>query len=553
MSQPMRATDVAGAVGSTLHALGVDRVFGLVGSGNFIVTTSLIQGGATFLSARHETSAVTMADGFARVSGAVGVVTVHQGPGFTNALTGLAESAKAGTPLVLVAADTPSEWTDSNFLVDQAAMARAVGAEVLEVESAPDAVETTKRAFHLARDEHRAVVLLLPLDVQGEPVDQPIPGTEAASTADHWPDPADIAAMTEAVAASNRPLIVAGRGAVVSESSDVLRRLGSRMGSLLATSANAHGLFANDPFSLGISGGFASPVAAEMIPECDLVLSFGASLNRWTTRHGRLLRHGPRIVQVDRVYDRIGLHVSPEIGVVGDVHATADALLTSLESAGVDRPRWRSEDVARRIASGGWHSHTFEDQSTDDRIDPRSFTLALDELLPLERTVTIDSGHFSGWAAMYLRVPDARGFVFNQAYQSVGVGFGAAIGAAVANPNRVSVAAVGDGGAFMTLGELDTAVRSEMPIAVIIYNDDAYGAEVHHFGPDGHPLDTVRFPETDLAAIGRAAGARGVTVRQLADLETVRKWAAEPSGTIVIDAKVSADVVGAWLPEAFRQ
>ena len=153
---------------------------------------------------------------------------------------------------------------------------------------------------------------------------------------------------------------------------------------------------------------------------------------------------------------------------------------------------------------------------------------------------------------MYLRVPDARGFVFNQAYQAVGVGLGAAIGAAVANPKRISVAAIGDGGAFMTLGELDTAVRSKMPIAVIVYNDDAYGAEVHHFGPGGHPLDTVRFPETDVAAIGRAAGARGVTIRQRADLEAVREWVVEPTGTIIVDAKVSPDVVGAWLPEAFR-
>src|SRR5207249_6577037 len=134
---------------------------------------------------------------------------------------------------------------------------------------------------------------------------------------------------------------------------------------------------------------------------------------------------------------------------------------------------------------------------------------ALDDLLPAERTVAIDSGHFMGYPAMYLRVPDERALVFTQAIQAVGLGLSSGIGAAVARPDRLTVAALGDGGALMGLADLETAARLRLRMLIVIYNDAAYGAEVHHFGPQGHRLDIVRFPDVDFAAPGRAVGLHG--------------------------------------------
>src|SRR4051812_36827460 len=119
---------VADVVARCLHDEGVETFFGVVGSGNFTVTTSLHARGARFVAARHENGAICMADAHARLSGQLGCVSVHQGPGFTNAITGLTEAAKARTPLVLVAADTPAGETRSNFFVEQARIAEAVGA-----------------------------------------------------------------------------------------------------------------------------------------------------------------------------------------------------------------------------------------------------------------------------------------------------------------------------------------------------------------------------------------------------------------------------------------
>src|SRR6202041_129387 len=145
----------------------------------------------------------------------------------------------------------------------------------------------------------------------------------------------------------------------------------------------------------------------------------------------------------------------------------------------------------------------FQPEAEAGRVDPRTLTIALDDLLPAERTVVTDSGNFMGYPAMFLGVPDEHGFVFTQAFQSVGLGLATALGAAIARPDRLTVAALGDGGALMGSSELETAVRLGISNLVVVYDDEAYGAEVHHFGLAGDPLVTVRFPPADTAAIVR--------------------------------------------------
>src|SRR3954452_1044779 len=163
---------VADVVARCLHDEGVETFFGVVGSGNFTVTTSLHARGARFVAARHENGAICMADAHARVSGQLGCVSVHQGPGFTNAITGLTEAAKARTPLVLVAADTPAGETRSNFYVEQARMAGAGGGGPGGVTRARGPYADTMKAVRTALSR-RAVVLNLPLDVAGEEAEWP--------------------------------------------------------------------------------------------------------------------------------------------------------------------------------------------------------------------------------------------------------------------------------------------------------------------------------------------------------------------------------------------
>ncbi|OLE78518.1 MAG: acetolactate synthase [Actinobacteria bacterium 13_1_20CM_2_65_11] len=537
-------------MGEALGEVGVNRVFGLLGSGNLEVTNALVASGATFVAARHETGAVTMADAYARVTGGLGVCTVHQGPGLTNAMTGLAEAVKSRTPLLLLAAEVAASAVRSNFRIDQSNLVASVGAIPERLNGPATAVADAFRAVRRARIERRPVVLMMPLDIQA---------AESASHGDLLPAPMPsavrpaedaVAEIAQRIRLARRPLILAGRGAVVANSRDELERLGDLVGALFATSVVANGLFSGNPWSLGISGGFTPPAAAELIAEADLVLAFGASLNMWTTRHGRLLSPQAVVVQIDHEAQALGSHHRVDLPVVGDVKQTAGALLQLLDKK---ESGWRTPQLADLIRDRTWRTEHYEDASTDQCIDPRTLSIALDELLPLDRAVTVDSGHFMGYAPMYLRIQSPDAFVFAQGFQSIGLGLASAIGAAVARPDRITVAALGDGGALMALPELETAARLGLGMLIVIYNDAAYSAEVHHFGPMGEPVNLVQFPDTDFAAIGRAVGLDGLTVRRRVDLEVLREWAASASRTgLVIDAKVVPTVVAPWLEDAFR-
>jgi thiamine pyrophosphate-dependent acetolactate synthase large subunit-like protein len=368
------------------------------------------------------------------------------------------------------------------------------------------------------------------------------------------PRPSDrsVVEVADLLEGASHPAIVAGRGAAMSGAREALEELADRVGAILATSAMAHGLFADHPYGVGIAGGFSSSLAQRLLAQADVILAFGASLNHWTMRHGNLFSPEVRIAQVDLDGEMIGALHRVDVGVVGDATATARAVAVELERRGIEKEGFHDEAVAGEIARGRSRDEPYEDQGTAEHVDPRTLSIALDDLLPKERTVATDSGHFLGYPSMYLSVPDHKGFVFPNAFQSVGLGLASGIGAAVARPDRLCVAAVGDGGALMSLGELETAARYRLPMLVVVYNDSAYGAEVHHFGPKGQPVNIARFPDTDFAALARAVGAEGVAVRKEGDLAPVEGWLERRDGPLVVDAKVNPEVRAEWLEEAFR-
>ena len=235
------------------------------------------------------------------------------------------------------------------------------------------------------------------------------------------------------------------------------------------------------------------------------------------------------MVQVDLDEEAIGAHRPVALGVVGDAAATAEALLAALAGRAAPaprgaRPRWRREIAAAALARRALRRERDGRRARPAHAQHRARR-------PAARTSarsSVDSGAFMGWPSMYLRVPDAAGFVFPQAFQCVGLALGNAIGAAIARPDRLTVAALGDGGALMSLPELETLGRLGLPMLVVIYDDAAYGAEVHHFAPMGEAVDLAQFPDTDFAALARAAGCHGLTARSLDDLGAPARVARRP-------------------------
>jgi len=539
---------MAEAVGS-LH---VPLVFGLMGDGNLRFVTHLVDKvGVDYVGARHENAAVAMADGFARVRGGLGVCTVTQGPGLTNALTALTEAAKSGTPLLLVAGDTPTNALHHNQDIDQRAVVDALRIATHRVRGPATARADIHAAARRAAVESRPVVVSVPTDVQELDLTADRAPTGFPPVTAALPEAPAVAAAADLLSGCERPLIVAGCGAVRAGAGPAIRALAARIGALLSTTAPAKGLFSGDPFAVGIAGGFATRLGAELMARADVVLAFGASLNDWTTRAGGLYPASARVVHCDVNQAAIGALARADLALVGDAAASAAALVAELSARDHTRTGFRTPDVARTLGRHRPRDEIEDGAGDSGRCDPRLVMLALDDVLPLERTVAVDSGHFMGFPSTFLRVPDAAGWVFAQGFQSVGLGLGNAIGACLARPDRAAVLVVGDGGLMMALGDLETAVRRRVPLLVVVLNDAAFGAEVHALHALGLPTGHAHFGDPDFAAIAAALGARSATVREAGDLDQIRSWLAEPDGPFVVDCKVDVSVRGEWLEEAF--
>lgn len=539
-------------VAEMLGRLGHRTLFGLLGSGNFKLADHFVRHcDGRYIWLRHEAATVAAADAYAQVTHGLGVATVHQGPGFTNTLTALTQAIKERTPLLLLAADT-ARGRRVNQAVDEAAVAHALGAAVEQVHGGATAAADIARAAQRAQRERIPVVVPLPIDLQeelgerasGEPA-------EALNVPRSRPAPADVAAVADLIERSNRPVVLAGRGAVLADARASLEALGDRIGALLATSLVGNGLFAGNPRSMGVCGGFSSKLAERVVPRADLVLAFGAGLNQWTTMHGSMLAEAA-VVQCDADPLAIGRHHPIRLGLLGDAAEAADALLEELERRGFSSTGFRDGDVAAELR-GYVAADDYDEEPGEGTVDPRSLVVELDRLLPRERSVVYDGGHFHWFPTPYLSVPDADAFVPAQGFQAVGLGLGTAVGAAAARPERPVLALIGDGGTMMTLGELDAITAQGLDVVVAIFDDGAYGAEVHHFGPMGLPTGLVEFGERDFAAIAEAIGARAATITSVEELaQPVAAWLAELGGPLVLDCKVNRQVQAERLAEAFR-
>ena len=547
---------VASVIAGDLVAYGARRCFGLLGTANFKVSHGLVQAGVELIAARHECNAASMADAYAKATGELTLVSVHSGPGLTNALTGIGEAAKSRTPLLVLAGDVPNGAVKNNFYVEQAEMVRSVGAVSERLHTVASAREDALRAVTRALRDRQTVVLSMPLDVQHAPLASNLPPLELPPAPGRMqPDPQLVQRLADALLKAERPLVLGGRGAVISGAEPRLIALGDAVGALFATSVCGHGLFADNPWSLGICGGFSSPVADELISESDFILALGASLTSWTTKRGKLVAPGAVVAQVDLETGKLGYQMPVQIAVQGDAKATAEALLAELgrrgSASGGGHGR-RSNAVRERIRAGDNHYFPHPDQSGATFIDPRTLSKAVDAILPADRAVASDSGHFCGWVPRYLRVPNPRASCLSHSFQSVGLGLASAIGLAVANPGKLAVLGTGDGGFLMSIADLETAIRLGLRLCILVYNDASYAAEVHYFRRQGFSVDIVQFPETDFAAIARGYGARGITVRTPADLEPLKAWVAEGApGVFVIDGKINPELEADWHAEHF--
>lgn len=544
---------VSAHVAATLAAH-IDHVFGVMGNGNVWFLDALERHADVHLTpVRHEAGAVVAADAYHRASGGIAAATATYGAGFTNTLTALAEAVQAHSPLVLVVGDEPTSGPRP-WDVDQIALASAVGARTYTVGRA-DAGATTIIAIEHALRYRVPAVLAIPYDVATLEAGPIPPAPELRHPAPLAPASAFAAAtvrrLARALADAERPFLLAGRGAWESGAGAALGALADATGALTASTALGRGIFPRGEFDLGVTGGFGADRAMALVAEADVAVVFGAGLNQFTMRFGDLFSPETRVVQVDVTPTATHPHVGGFIR--GDARLVAEALVTELEALGATPSGWRERvDVAplRAYAAGG-------EFAADGRLDPRSVARRIGELLPEDRVVVSDGGHFIGWANMYWPVvsPD-RMMMIGTAYQSIGLGFPSVPGAAAAKPESVVVLTTGDGGGLMALADLESAVRVAGGRGLaVVWNDGAYGAEVNLYGLKGVVEAPMLIPTVDFAGLADAVGAEGVVVRELADLDRLRSWAAEDAASrpfLLLDCRISTSVIAPYQQEIIR-
>jgi thiamine pyrophosphate-dependent acetolactate synthase large subunit-like protein len=545
-------------VADALATAGVQCIFGLLGDDTGPLIFAATERGIRYVFVRHENQAVAMADGYSRVTGRVGVATVTGGPGFSNAITAINTAHRGGSRVcVLIGTGSVAEdelertrirtTPPANWLkyLPQSAMLDLLGIPTVKPAKAASAGRETRIALDQAR--MRTVVLMLARDVLQQTVsgegDVSATATEAIATV-RQPDPEQIATVADLLQetwAVNRPLILAGRGAVASGAASALRRLGELTGALLATTLHGNAIFHGDPFNLGICGTYSNPVASELIPQADCILVFGAGLNSLTTYMNTLFPKA-MIIQIDTDEAAFGRFVDVEMGVQADTRVAAEMLVSELERRGHCADGFRTAAVRDAIA-GYRASDGIKDKSTSQLIDPRTLMIEIDRALPPQRIVCVDGGQQARVAIRYIHVERPENFVQASDAGAIGLGIGTAIGAAVGRPGELVVAAIGDASMMMSLGDLETAVRLQLPILVVVSNDEALGSEVNFLTEHGLNSDVAKTPSPSFAAIASAMGARAETIRSPGDLVVVEQWLRERSSVpLVLDCRVNPEI-----------
>jgi acetolactate synthase-1/2/3 large subunit len=525
------------AIAQSLKAEGMTDFFGLMGDGNMWLWGALCRDPAIKAYAtRHESMAVSAADGYARTTGKVGVCMVTCGPGLTQCGTSLIAAYRGRTPVVIIAGEIKPGAKNKTQSMDQRRFAEASYARFHTVTSLDNMAEEIAEAFYTARVHRVPVVLNLPMDLQEDDLDWDYeyrPSTDFLPPRMETPSAEALAPVIEKLIAAERPVIIAGRGARASGAKEAIIELADRVGALLATSLQGKGYFAGQPWDVGIAGAFASAPSEQLLADADFVLGVGAELGYYTTEGG-LLFPSAVVARIDikAMPEEIG--VIPGLYVQGDGRKSVAAINEALAARQVRKQGLRTAATRAVLETP---AHRFDTPA--DGLDPRALARALGEGLPKGVLLTCGAGHFFSWIGMYTPLPDGAEIQYSYNFGAVGQGIGVAIGTGAANPQRQHVAVEGDGSLMFNLQELETIVRHKMQMVLIVWNDAGYGAEVHKLVAKGFDEKLAQWESPNFVALAKAFGGDGVMLDKVSDIGGAVAQGLRQGGLYLIDARVS--------------
>ncbi len=537
------------ALANAFYREQVVTCFALLGDANMHWAGALAETGVNLIYTRHEHAAVAAATSYARVSGNVGVATVTCGPGLTQVMTILPIAVRARIPLIIFAGEAPLNKPWYNQGIDQKPFVQACGAEYRALHDPSSMIAGIYQAFADARTHQQPIVVGVPFDLQQHEYQGEIETPSAANHTTNRVAPAPDLPLIEQAAAwinkAQRPLVLAGLGATSDSARTACITLAQQCGACLATTLPAKGLFHDQPFCLGVAGGFATEAAKAIFAESDLVIGVGARLASHTFDGGKLTPDA-RVIHID---------LNPQEIVQGrrasDLMITADAsaALQALQQKVVLREAWRTEAMRNRTKT----ALTLPDHHStpDGALHPMAVVGKLAESIPHHCHIVNTSGHSAYYTAQMNHHPQSHYTVIRD-FGAIGNGTSFAMGVAVAHPQRPVILIDGDGSALMHIQELETMCRHHMNILIIVLNDGAYGSEVHKLRADGVSEAGSVFGRPDFAGIARGFGLAGETITSVDSIENSLNEFLSSDGAAVWDIHISDQVASPQILKAHQ-
>jgi thiamine pyrophosphate-dependent acetolactate synthase large subunit-like protein len=521
------------AVVRALAEHGVEVAFGIPGVHTLAIYDALIDGPIRHVLGRHEQGVGFMADGYARASGKPGVALVITGPGVTNVATAIGEAYTDSSPVLVVASAEDQRWLGKMMghyhdIRDQTEAIRPVTMSQEQATSVGRVAPAIAAAFaRMASGRPRPAYVEIPRDVLEAEAEIDFP--DPAHAERPGPKQEEIAAAVEAIGAAKRVAIIAGGGAANACAGTAIAAIAERLSAPVITSQTGKGVIPEDhPNSLGNLWALDNAVDA-ILRKADLVLVVGTKLGGAETEDGAM-KLPAQMIRIDVDPEEIERNYRPSLPIVADARKAAEALAAALAATGVSKPGWTAEEIGKardRALASGWGAEN------------APYLAALRRAIPRDGILVNDTTMMTYAAAKHFPAYAPRTFLVPSGYLTLGFSMPAAIGAKIAQPDKVVVSIVGDGGFQFTMHELATAKQFKVGLPIVIFNDSTYTAvKMDQAMRYDRRYIAVDLENPDFLGLAAAYGIPGVRANSPEELEAAVTEAARRDGPTIIDTPI---------------
>ena len=522
-----------------LKEQGVDTVFGYPGGAVLNIYDALYkhQNEIRHILTSHEQGASHAADGYARATGKVGVCIATSGPGATNLVTGIATAYMDSVPMVAITGNVTNALLgkDSFQEVDIAGVAMPITKHTFIVKEIEKLAPTLRRAFKIAKTGRPGPVLVdITKDVTAALTEYEAVKPEPVDNTAIEINEKDIKTAIEMIRKSEKPMIFVGGGAVLSGAEESLKTFVKKADAPVTDSLMGKGAFSGEEeYYTGMLGMHGTKTSNLSVTECDLLIAVGVRFSDRVTGNAKKFAADAKILQIDIDPAEINKNIIVDAQIIGDVDTVLKALNQKLEQQ--NHAEWIAKVKARK--------EEFPMTYPTENLTGPYVMEKIYELTKGEAIISTDVGQHQMWAAQYYKYKHPRMLLTSGGLGTMGYGLGASIGAQVGMPDKQVINIAGDGCFRMNMNEIATAVRYQLPLIQVVFNNHVLGMvrqwQTLFYG--GRYSNTILEDKTDFVKLAEAMGAKGIRVTKKEEVEDALKEALAAKEPVVIECVIDKD------------